>query len=248
MGPRKGMSPNGTGSREELWEKYFGPVQKLSESAQIEGTSEVPATKRKRADTVGDTAEPLEEQVTRLKKQLDEAYRFIAKSGDGLRAPESIRVHLDTFLGATAVASMIRNRTDRICGAMESKIFNAKKSGVTSDDLSKKLEEVLPDIARLSRMPEAESMKLAWDLVVDASERSWIDATGASTGYGDRGFDIPADLLLEHIAIVWKDTRPGWNYKQDREELARHRRQVGECLDEEENHFYTRTLALMKSW
>jgi hypothetical protein len=78
------MSSTDTSKREEPCKKYFGPTEKLSAAVGVSDLADVPATKRKRADTAGNTFEALEAQVARLKQQLDDAYKFIAKSGIGL--------------------------------------------------------------------------------------------------------------------------------------------------------------------
>jgi hypothetical protein len=103
-------------------------------------------------------------------------------------------------------------------------LLKGKKSAITSNDLANKFEDVLPDIERLSRMPVPESLKLAWDTIWMAANSSFVEE---SAGYGDRGSDDPADELLEKIALLSKETKSGWNWKQDMKEMAAARKEMG---------------------
>lgn len=72
--------------------------------------------------------------------------------------------------------------------------YNSRKTGVTSDDLSKAMMPYFEDIERVWALPGG--LSYAFDLVLKLGECSFGDLDSDGGGYGDRPSDEDADDLL----------------------------------------------------
>ena len=138
---------------------------------------------------------------------------------------------------------MIKHAINAQYESMEDELYKGKKSAITSDDLSNAVEKVLPDILKLSRLPGPDSAKLAWDLVLYAADHTFVEE---SCGYGDRGFDTPADLLLERLAPQRRAQDVSWAYEEDIGRMKEMKANVGGFGVGED--WFVWTLKLMNGW
>ena len=154
-----------------------------------------------------------------------------------------MRAHLQQYLGPSDFAGVIRGSIDKIYDSMEGALTMGKKLFTTSDDLSQKMEKVLPEIYKLGQMLGRDSIMMAWKLLLRAADLVFVEE---SCGYGSRGFDIPADPLLEHLAPLRKAIDPRWNWEDDvrsMKKVKKHADDFGAGDD-----YFVRTLKLMSSW
>jgi hypothetical protein len=105
---------------------------------------------------------------------------------------------------------------------MEPSICNAKYTGVTSDDLSKAAVPLIAEIRKLSQMPDAEALQLAWDVALDVIQYTMrsVHESPHAEGFGDR----PSDDLLDGLLCDFMekfDKRGGLDKEVLREAIQR---------------------------
>lgn len=93
--------------------------------------------------------------------------------------------------------------------------YNARKTGVSSDDLSAAVEGFLADIEELSRMDGPESLRLAYELMEDFRGFSYGDLDNGGSGEGDRPSDEPGDELLAELIGRWVAAGDVWDASKD---------------------------------
>ena len=111
-----------------------------------------------------------------------------------------------------ALADQIRTAAGEVSDELETEIFNARKTGVTSDDMSKAMMPFLDEIEGLRELPE--STAVAFDLVMDLGRYSYGDMDSGGPGYGDRPSDLEVDDLLVELAEERIKIEPFWNFSQ----------------------------------
>jgi hypothetical protein len=99
--------------------------------------------------------------------------------------------------GAVRLAHAIRRKMHGIWERMEPSICDAKHTGVTSDDLSEAAVPLIAEIRKLSQMPDAEALELAWDVALDVVQYTMrsVHESPHAEGFGDR----PSDDLLDGL-------------------------------------------------
>lgn len=113
---------------------------------------------------------------------------------------------------AKALAKQIRIAAGEVSNKLEAKTSNARKTGVTSDDMSKAMMPFLDEIQGLRELPE--STVVAFDLVMILGGYSYGDLDGDGGGYGDRPSDLEVDDLLVELAEERIKIEPFWNFSQ----------------------------------
>jgi hypothetical protein len=105
---------------------------------------------------------------------------------------------------AVRIAHGIRIKMHGLWEKMEPSICRAKRTGVTSDNLSEAAVPLVAEIKALSQMPDDEALQLAWDVSLDVIHYTMrsIDVGIHAEGYGDRpSDDLLDDLLCEFMEI-----------------------------------------------
>src|SRR2546421_4465934 len=100
---------------------------------------------------------------------------------------------------AADLASTIYRKIREKYNALEPQTCNGRVTSVTSDDLSRAMLPFLREINKLRQLPDADSLTLAYKLVLDVAAYSYGDLDGGC-GYGSRPSDILADALLVRVA------------------------------------------------
>ena len=118
---------------------------------------------------------------------------------------------------AKALAEQIRTAAARVSEKLETKTLNARKTGVTSDDMSEAMMPFLDEVEGLRELPE--STAVAFDLVVDLGRYSYGDLDSDRGGYGDRPSDPEVDDLLVELAEERIKIEPFWNFSEVLDEL-----------------------------
>ena len=117
----------------------------------------------------------------------------------GAEAPESIRRHLNRQPDAAKVlATQIGKAAAKVSGKLEEKTRNARKTGVTSDDMNKAIMPFPDEVEELIRLPN--STEVAFDLVLDLAGYSYGEMDCKGYGYSERPSDIEIDDLLVELA------------------------------------------------
>lgn len=158
--------------------------------------------------------------------------------------PESIRQHMLTGPGAAkALAGQIKAAASKVSSKLCSKTYNAKKTGVTSDDMSKAMMPFLDEVEELRKLPD--STAIAFDLVVLLGEYSYGEMDCKGCGYGERPSDPEVDELLVELATERKKIDPFWNFSHVLGTLqgrAKHLRDYG--IED----FCAQTIDLLSGW
>lgn len=122
-----------------------------------------------------------------------------------IELPASLQKHQEARQGgARSLAKSIRIAINNAYEEIEPETYNAKKSGVTSDDVSQAMVPFLKDIERLKDLPDPEALRLAYDCIIDLGNHSYAELDMGGSGYGDCDSDEPADELLVSILMQAK--------------------------------------------
>jgi len=111
---------------------------------------------------------------------------------------------------ANSFAAQIETRSLQAYEEMEEKIWQARKSGVTSDDLSDAMMPFLAEVEELLEFPN--STVIAFDLVVALGGYSYGGLNSGGCGYGERPSDVEVDDLLVELAPERRKVEPSWNF------------------------------------
>lgn len=139
-------------------------------------------------------------------------------------ALQSIRQHI--FAGpiaAKALAAQLKAAASKISDKLCTKIYNARKPGVTPNEMSEAMVPFLNEIEELREI--SDSMVIALDLVMILGEYSYGGMESGGSGYGERPFHPELDSPLVELATHRKEVEPFWNFSH-----------VLETLQEQANH------------
>ncbi|KAK5701297.1 hypothetical protein LTR17_022711 [Elasticomyces elasticus] len=163
--------------------------------------------KRVRSSTVPDTlptlADPREE-IKVLRTHIKELHTFVQDAGVILKAPSSIRKHLDALENGSAVFAQ----------AIREGMLDAVRGQLSGDLLSTALLPFVKEIRTLGTFPQADAVSLAIDLVAELGEISYGDLdTSRGRGTNDRPSDVPADDLYCFLAKKRRRQDSRWNFQ-----------------------------------
>ncbi len=144
---------------------------------------------------------------------------------------------------AKVLADQIEAAAGRVSERLCNKTYNARKTGVTSDDVSQAMMPFLEEVEELRQLPE--STAIAFDLVMTLGEYSYGELDGGASGYGERPSDIEVDDLLVDLATERKQIDPSWNFAHGLETLRERAEELSRFGIED---FCTQTIELLSAW
>ena len=144
---------------------------------------------------------------------------------------------------AKVLATQIGKAAAKVSGKLEEKTWNARKTGVTSDDMSKAMMPFLDEVEQIIRLPN--STEVAFDLVLDLAGYSYGEMDCKGCGYGERPSDIEIDDLLVELAPERRKIDPFWNFVEVLETLADQAKYLNGYGIED---FCSQTIKLLSEW
>ncbi len=144
---------------------------------------------------------------------------------------------------AKLLADQIEAAAGRVSEKLCNKTYNARKTGVTSDDVSQAMMPFLEEVEELRELPE--STAIAFDLVMTLGEYSYGELGGGASGYGERPSDVEVDDLLVDLATERKQIDPSWNFVHVLETLRERAEDLSGFGIED---FCTQTIELLSAW
>lgn len=113
--------------------------------------------------------------------------------------------------GAEALAATISNDIEKVYESLDDDCCDAAHTGITSDDISEAMCVFLPEIYKLSKLPNG--VPLAFDLTVKLGEHSYGELdTKHGSGFGDRPSDEPTDMLMCQLFKARLSADPTWDF------------------------------------
>ncbi|CAD6580553.1 MAG: hypothetical protein ASARMPRED_000254 [Alectoria sarmentosa] len=182
-------------------------------------------------------------RIVELEHQVQDLHAFIDANGLTRVAPQSIRQHMLTGPGAAkALADQIKVAASKVSDKLYDKTFNARKTGISSDDMSEAMMPFLDEIEGLRKLPD--STAIAFDLVMTLGEYSYGDMNSGA-GYGERPSDQDVDELLVELATERKNIDPFWNFLPVLETLKERAENLADYGIED---FCAQTIDLLSAW
>ncbi|CAL8581159.1 hypothetical protein XPA_006862 [Xanthoria parietina] len=139
-----------------------------------------------------DGPDPLDianERIQDLEQQIQDLHAFINAKGLTRSAPDSIRQHMNQHPNAASIlAAQIRSAAAEVSDELSDQALNARKTGITSDDMSSAMLKYLSEVEGVKRLPGG--IPIAFDLVMDLARYSYgslDDGDGKASGYGETG-------------------------------------------------------------
>lgn len=90
--------------------------------------------------------------------------------------------------------------------------YDSRRTGVSSDDLSRAMVPFVGETKKLSSLPGCESLELAIKLVIDLSSKSSAALGDGDAGEGERPSDELADQLMCRLAQTKRQQTPGGTF------------------------------------
>ena len=144
---------------------------------------------------------------------------------------------------AKLLADQIEAAASKVSDKLCTKTYNAKKTGVTSDDMSKAMMPFLDEVEELRTLPN--STAIAFDLVMTLGEYSYGELGCGGSGYDERPSDIEIDELLVELATERKKIEPFWDFSTELDTL---RERAKELDDFGIEGFCAETIDLLSAW
>ncbi|KAK3625384.1 hypothetical protein LTR56_004009 [Elasticomyces elasticus] len=188
-----------------------------------------------------------QEEINALRAQIAELHQFIEDAGVLLKAPPSIRQHLDARPNAAAsFAKAIKTDMHQAIKDLGYDDYEHRPSVIDGDEYSQAVEGFVDDIRILSGCPQADSLQLALDLLLELGDCSYggLEWKGGS-GYGERSSDLPADDLFCYLAKKKRRADPSWKFEPILEDIAGSSKNLADYGIET---YFIESIALMQSW
>ena len=144
---------------------------------------------------------------------------------------------------AKTLADQIEAAASKVSKKLCEKTLNARKTGVTSDDVSEAMMPFLDEVEELRKLPD--STAIAFDLVMTLGEYSYGDLGSGGCGYGDRPSDSEVDELLVELATERKKIDPLWKFTRV---LGRLQNMAVNLSDFGIEDFCAQTIHLLSDW
>ncbi|KAK4892234.1 hypothetical protein LTR27_009243 [Elasticomyces elasticus] len=151
------------------------------------------------------------EEIKMLRTHIKELHTFVQDAGVILRAPSSIRKHLDALENGFAVFAQ----------AIREGMLDAVRGQLSGDLLSRALLPFVKEIRTLGTFPQHDAVFLAVDLVAELGEMSYGDLdTSQGRGTNDRPSDVPADDLYCFLAKKRRRQDSEWNFQPGLQDMS----------------------------
>lgn len=121
--------------------------------------------------------------------------------------------------------------------------MDARKRGVTSDDMSFAMLPFLAEVETVKKLPGG--LPFAFDLAMDLARFSYGCLDGGGCGYGNRLSDKKVDGLIRELARERRDEEPGWDFGKAFEILRSQSKELAEYGIE---GFCAGSIGLMEGW
>ena len=147
---------------------------------------------------------------------------------------------------AAILATQIRSAAAEVNDELSDQALNARKTGVTSDDMSSAMLKYLFEVSGVRSLPGG--IPIAFDLVMDLARYSYgslDDGDNNASGYGDRPSDAVVDGLIADLAVERRRMEPGWDFGKALEKLRKQSKHVAEYGIE---GFCERSIGLLEGW
>ncbi|KAK5703802.1 histone H3.1 [Elasticomyces elasticus] len=216
-----------------------------------EGNIDLPPAKRLHATTPAILpvyADP-QEEIKDLRAQIAELHQFIEDAGF-LLTIRSTTVHTSASRcppnAAATFAKAIRTDMHQAIKDLGYDDYENRPSVIDGDEYSQAVEGFVDDIRILSGYPQADSLQLALNLLLELGDCSYggLEWKGGS-GYGERSSDEPADDLFCYLAKRKRREDPSWKFEPILEDLAGSSKNLADYGIET---YFTKSIALMQSW
>lgn len=140
---------------------------------------------------------------------------------------------------AKQIDAAARKISDELCDDT----YNARKTGVTSDDMSEAMMPFLDEVEELRKLPN--STVTAFDLVMTLAEYAYGGLKSGGCGYGERPSDEEVDGLLVELATERKAIEPSWNFHHVLNTLREQNEELDRYGIED---FCAQTIDLLSAW
>ena len=147
---------------------------------------------------------------------------------------------------AAKLAAQIRSAAAEVSDELSDQALNARKTGITSDDMSAAMLKYLSEVEGVKILPGG--IPIAFDLAMDLARYSYgslDDGDGNASGYGDRPSDAVVDRLIVDLAVERRQVEPGWDHTKALEKLREQSRYVAEYGIE---GFCERSIGVLEGW
>ncbi|KAI4226906.1 MAG: hypothetical protein LQ349_006810 [Xanthoria aureola] len=183
-----------------------------------------------------DALDPLDianERIQDLEQQIQDLHAFIN--------------HMTHHPNAASIlAAQIRSAAAEISDELSDQALNARKTGITSDDMSAAMLKYLSEVEGVKRLPQG--IPIAFDLAMDLARYSYgslDDSDSNASGYGDRPSDAVVDSLIADLALERREVEPGWDFGKALTSLREQRKHVAEYGIE---GFCVGSIGLLDGW
>lgn len=144
---------------------------------------------------------------------------------------------------AKLLAGQIEAAASKVSDKLYTKTWNARKTGVTSDDMSQAMMPFLDEIEELRDLPN--STTIAFDLVMKLGTNFYGELSGGASGYGERPSDVEVDELLVELATERKKIEPSWDFALVLDTLQEQAKELDSFGIE---GFCAETIELLSAW
>ena len=158
--------------------------------------------------------------------------------------PQSIRLHMLNGPGAAkTLADQIKAAASKVSNKLCMQTLNARKTGITSDDMSQAMMPFLREVEELRKLPN--STAIALDLVTVLGQYSYGELDCDGGGYDERPSDEEVDGLLVELATERKAIDPSWDCSHVLNKLRKQNEKLSSYGIE---NFCARTIDLLSTW
>ncbi|KAL8641178.1 MAG: hypothetical protein Q9226_008666 [Calogaya cf. arnoldii] len=144
---------------------------------------------------------------------------------------------------AKILAKQIEEAAAEVSEELEDQALNARKTGVTSDDMSAAMSRFLTEVESVGQLPDG--IPIAFDLAMRLGSYSYGGLEDGGCGNGSRPSDPILDKLLSELALQRREVEPTWNYAKALESLRKQNKKLEEYgID----GFCENSIKLMDGW
>lgn len=120
---------------------------------------------------------------------------------------------------AKTLAAQIEAAAEKVSSKLEGQAYSAKKTGVTSNDMSQAMMPYHTEAEDLLNLPGNEI--LVFNFVQTLARYSYRSLDMGASGYGERPSDEGVDILLKELAPRRRRSEPEWDFMACLKDLER---------------------------